>query len=90
VPAEFVAGLIATFVSPPNRMVCCIWMAEQRSIGPRAMDLASYGIEASEVDPVSASQLFALICLLSQEDESTHVRQKFLARMKKTQKEAMA
>lgn len=83
VPAEYVAAVIATFVAPCNRMVSCLWLAEQRATGARAMDLAAAGMEGAYVDPVSASQLFALVISLSDTDRSTEVRANFKSRMDK-------
>lgn len=81
VPAEFAAAIISTFVAPMNRMVACIWMAEAGIGGSRAMDMAAAGINAGEVDPASAHQLFALVVLLSDTDVSSGVRQQYAARM---------
>lgn len=83
VPAEYVAAVISSFVAPANRQIACIWLAEQRATGPRAIDLAAAGVEALHVDPVSASQLFALVILLSENDRSSEVRQSFAQRMDK-------
>lgn len=80
VPAEYVAAIVSTFVAPMNRMVACIWLAEQRSTGTRAMDLAAAGVDG-DVDPASASEIFALVVALSQTDASTQVRQAYRARM---------
>lgn len=80
-PAEFIAAVIATFVAPCNRQVACHWMAEQRATGARAIDLSSRGIEATAADPVAASQLFALVCQLSETDRASQVRQTFAKRI---------
>jgi len=81
VPTEYVAAILATFVAPLNRQVACIWMAEQGTTGSKASDLAAAGQVASTVDKSTPSQLFALVILLSQDDASTEVRQKFEAKM---------
>lgn len=81
VPSEYVAAIVSTFVAPSNRMTACLWLAEQRMTGAKAMDLASRGAEAAETDPTAGSQLFALVCLLSDNDSSNEVRQKYLAKM---------
>lgn len=81
VPAEYAGAVLATFVAPVNRLTACIWLAEQRMIGRRAIDLAATASDTGEVDPTSASQLFALVVLLSESDVSSAVRQHYKARM---------
>jgi len=81
IPTEYVAAIVSTFVSPVNRMVCCTWLAEQGTTGARAQDLAVAGQVASTVDKSTPSQLFALVCQLSETDESAQVRKQFESRM---------
>jgi len=80
-PAEYVAAIIATFVSPCNRMVACQWIAENGSTIARAQDLAAQGIQASQVDKCQPSKLFALVCLLTENDASTEARASFESRI---------
>lgn len=81
-PAEFIAGVISTFVAPCNRQVACIWMAEQRATGAKASDLANLGTEAAaEADPCTGQQLFSLIVQLSESSASSEVRQRYFDRM---------
>jgi len=88
VPTEYVAPIIATFVAPGNRMVACIWLAEQGTTGARAADLSVAGQVASTVDKSTPSQLFALVCELSQTEASSSVRKQFEQRMEQRMRAA--
>lgn len=89
VPAEYVAAVLLVFVQPVNRMVACSWMAEARMTGPRAIDLATQGIDTGEVDPVAASQLLGLIVSLTGAENSSEVYKRFESRMAERTKKAM-
>lgn len=89
IPAEYVAAVIMVFVKPCNRMVACSWLAEARLTGPRAIDLATQGIDTGEVDPVAASQLLGLIVSLTGAENTSEVYSRFEARMTHRQKAAV-
>lgn len=57
VPAEFMAGVISTFVAPGNLGVACRWM----EAGDTAESIASGG----SLEAVTAARLFALCCMLA-------------------------
>lgn len=57
VPAEFVASVLSTFVSPGNLAVACRWM----EAGPTADSLSVGG----SIEAVTAARLFAMCCQLA-------------------------
>lgn len=81
VPAEFVAAHVATIVAPANRMVACVWLAQERQTGVGALELAARQVTPSQYDPCSADHLFALVCLLSDTEESNFARDRFRTRL---------
>lgn len=74
VPSEFVAAHIVATVHPANRMLACIWMAQERQTGVGALELAARQNTASNYDPTSADSLFALVCQLSDTDRANQAR----------------
>lgn len=83
VPAEFVAPIIVAVVHPTNIMVACVWLAQERQTGVGALDRAARQEQAASLDPVSADQLFALVCMLADRDETNAARQRYRERMGK-------
>lgn len=81
VPAEYVAAIVSTFVHPANRMVACVWLAQERQTGVGALELSARNATTSQMDPASADQLFALVCQLSDTDASTEARANFRTRL---------
>lgn len=81
VPSEYVAAIVATFVHPANRMIACIWLAQERQTGVGALELSARAQTTSQLDPTSAEQLFALVQLLSDSDESNEARKRFRAKV---------
>lgn len=81
VPSEFVAAHIATIVNPANRMIACVWLAQERQTGVGALELAARQNSPSQYDPTSADNLFALVCLLSDTEESNYARIRFRTRL---------
>lgn len=81
VPSEFIAAHIVALIHPGNRMVACIWMAQERQTGVGAMDLAARQDGASVYDPTSADQLFALVCQLSDSSYANTAREQFRERL---------
>lgn len=74
VPAEFVAAHIVACVHPGNRMLACVYLAQERQTGVGALELAARQQSVSQYDPTSADQLFALVCLLSDTDKANTAR----------------
>lgn len=74
-PAEFIAAIVATFVAPCNRRLATMYL-DDVGTGGRAEDMAA-GLTFEAVGP---ERLFALVVLLSQED-NTKVRQDFATRI---------
>lgn len=66
VPTEFIASVISVFVAPGNIAVACRWM----EAGKAAEDLAAGG----SLEPVTASQLFALCCMLASDAPAAAAR----------------
>lgn len=81
VPSEYVAAHIVACVHAGNRMIACIWMAQERQTGVGALDLAARQEQPSQYDPTSADHLFALVCLLSDTDEANMARDRFRKRL---------
>lgn len=81
VPSEFVAAHIVALVHPGNRMVACIWMAQERQTGVGALELAARQDVSSVYDPTSADKLFALVCLLSDTSHANTARDQFRHRL---------
>jgi len=79
-PTEYVAAIVATFVAPANRMIACIWLATERQTGVGALQGAARHA-TNEIQPSTADQLFALVCELSNSDESTEARKAFEANL---------
>ena len=61
-PAEYIAAVIAQFVSGTNAFTACRWMEG----GSRAEELATGPLK--EGDPVTCRQLLALVCLIEGSD----------------------
>lgn len=81
VPSEYVAAHIVATVHPGNRMLACIWMAQERQTGVGALELAARQNQGSQYDPTSADNLFALVCLLTDTDEANYARDRFRVRL---------
>jgi|NOAtaT_7_FD_contig_123_36267_length_5352_multi_4_in_0_out_0_3 hypothetical protein len=81
IPSEYVAAVVATFVAPINRQVACAFIAEAGKTGARAMDLAAQGLQAQTVDSTTPSQLFALVCQLTDTGADSEGRKAFESRM---------
>ena len=69
-PAEYVAAAICKFVKPVNVMIACSWSERHGSDA----DTMSIGAEDARLEPVSASKLFALCCMLMSKIESMEKR----------------
>ena len=80
-PSEFVAAHIVACVSPGNRMLMCIYMAQERQTGVGAMDQVQRVNLNSQYDQTSAEQLFALCCMLSDTEEANFARQRYMQKM---------
>jgi hypothetical protein len=52
----------------------CILMAQERATGVGALELAARGQQSSQIDPCSADQLFALCCILEDNDAANYAR----------------
>jgi len=74
VPAEYVAAVISAVVAPSNIMSICIIMSQERATGVGALELAARSQQSSQIDPVSADQLFALCCILQDKDRANYAR----------------
>lgn len=74
-PAEFCAAVISVIVAPCNRRTACHVLANENggSAGIAAIDAA-----AGYYEPCDASQIFALVILLGQEEDTSSVRQRFI------------
>lgn len=77
VPSEFVAAHVVACVHPGNRMIACIWLAQERQTGAGALELAQRHEQPSQYDPTSADHLFALVCLLTDTSEANMARDRF-------------
>lgn len=77
VPSEFIAPHVATLVAPCNRMICCVWLSQEKQTGAGALELAARNHQASTIDHTSADSLFALVCLLSDSDECGYARKRW-------------
>lgn len=62
VPMEFNAAIIATFVHPGNMAIACRWL----ETGAPTADVIAGGT----IEPVTANQLFALVCQLANEGQA--------------------
>ena len=80
-PAEFIAAVIATFVSPTNIMVACRWMEGQRP----AEILVGATSTAHVVDP---AELFVICCRLRDTEGAAGVRENFRKKVHKSLKSA--
>lgn len=87
VPSEYVAAIVATFVAPPNRMLACQWLAQERQTGVGAIELSSRA-NVAEVQRTTGDQLFALVLQLSNHDASSEARRNFRQRLGLAQEEA--
>lgn len=74
VPAEYIAALIVACVDPANRMLACTFIAGERQVGPGALEGSARASSTSQIDPTSADQLFALVCLLSANEHANSAR----------------
>jgi len=81
VPSEYVAAIVASFVAPGNRMVACIWLAQEHKTGVGAIDMSARAQAGSEIQATSAEQLFALVVQLSDTDASIEARKNFHRRL---------
>lgn len=82
-PAEFVAGAVQLNVAPVNHRVACFWLASAHMAGARAADLAHKSLEGGDVEPATATQLFALISQAYDPSKTSEYRQKWLGKMTK-------
>lgn len=90
VPAEYQAALIAAFIAPANRMTACVWLSQERQTGAGALELAARGNQGSKLEPASADQLFALVCILSNQDYASQARKAFRTRLGLAKEQAEA
>lgn len=74
VPSEYVAAVVSAIVAPANRMVACIWLAQERQTGVGALQASARAQLSTQLDPTSSDQLFALVCLLSATEASSEAR----------------
>lgn len=81
VPAEYVAAIVATLVAPCNRMTACVWLSQERQTGVGALELSARGEQSATLQPASASQLFALVLELSNNEASSEARKNFMRRL---------
>lgn len=81
VPAEYVAAIVSTFVAPGNRMVACVWLAQEHKTGASALELGARADSAASISPTSADQLFALVIQLSDTDQSLAARREFTRKL---------
>lgn len=88
VPSEYVAAHIVAIVAPANRMLACIWLAQERQTGVGALELSARQNQSAQYDPTSADTLFALVCLLSDTEEANFARDRFRVRLGLRIKEA--
>lgn len=80
VPSEYVAAVIASFVAPPNRILACIWLAQERQTGVGALELSARATPA-EIVRTTGDQLFALVLQLSNDDAASEARRNFRNRL---------
>jgi hypothetical protein len=73
IPSEMVAPVVATFVAPVNRMLACIWLAQEKMTGRGAIEMSARG-NANEIEPTTGDQLFALVAQLSDSDKTLSAR----------------
>lgn len=83
VPTEYIAAVVATLVSPSNQKICCVWLSHERmnGTGAPAITIAAQAQPPSQWDPHTADQLFALVCLLHDTDETNYARIRFKERL---------
>lgn len=81
VPAEFLAAHVATIIAPENRMLACVWLSAERSVGPSALELSARQESPTTYDPASADHLFALVCQLSDHEENSFARARYKQRL---------
>lgn len=81
VPAEYVAAVVASFVAPENRMLACVWLAQEHKTGASAIELSARAHSTAQMGTTSGDQLFALVLQLSNNDASTEARKNFRARL---------
>jgi len=74
-PAEFCAAVISVVVAPCNRRSACHILANENggSAGIPAIDAA-----AGYYEPCDPGQVFAMVILLGQEEDTAAVRQRFI------------
>lgn len=80
VPSEYIAPIIASAVGPGNQQLACIWMAQEKMTGAGAMDLSARAA-TGQMNPTSADQLFALVCLLTAQGNYSYYRERFATAM---------
>lgn len=74
IPSEYLAAIITAVVAPANRMVCCVWMAQERQTGIGALEQSARSQATSQLDPTSADALFALVVMLTDSNGSNEAR----------------
>ena len=77
-PAEYVAAMIAMFVHPSNVMVACRWLDTG---GTRTADaMGNPNIASQNNEPIHASQIFALVIQILDNDDVIICKNQFEAR----------
>jgi len=80
VPAEHLAAVIATLVHPVNRIVACVWLAEEKIASATAM---AYGADnPTQMAKITADQLRGLVVLGSHNEKSNTVRKAWANKFK--------
>lgn len=75
IPAEYVAAVIAVFVSPVNTPLACSFMGERFVT---SADAASVGEPPPQgMEHMTAAQLLALVCQIHGDDDGCAVRAQF-------------
>lgn len=81
VPAEHTAAVVAALIARPNQMTACIWLSQQKQVGPGALELAARGQSSNRLEPASADQLFALVQLLGNGHGANNARKDYAKRL---------
>lgn len=81
VPSEFIAAHITALVAPENRIIACVWLSQERQTGHGALEMAARGSTSQNMDPTSADNLFALVCLLSDRDDANDARKRYMKKI---------
>lgn len=79
VPAEYIASIITGFVARCNYFAACNWLENTY----KAEDLGNYdGSQKGEMEKVSDSRLFALVCAIESDEEVDAIAKEFSRKTK--------